>query len=92
MLNINEVTISTETGPSVILEQDFRPTIDRLAKGSRIPAVAAVHLGAAASAVLNSVAGDPDDADAPGAAAQVTANARQPNAPDRSGAFFVVAG
>jgi hypothetical protein len=66
MLSRNEVTIVGEKGPATIAESSFDPSFMRLARGSRIPAVAAVYLGTTADSVLNSVAGDPELADAPG--------------------------
>lgn len=67
MLSRDEVTIITANGgAATVPENNFRPEIDKLAKGSRIPAVAAIFVGTSAASVLHSVAGDPDEADAPG--------------------------
>lgn len=66
MLSLNDVTIVGDKGPVQIAETAFDPSFMLLARGSRIPARAAVYVGTTADAVLNAVAGDPTLADAPG--------------------------
>lgn len=85
-MDSNSVVIVTKDGPTVIPETKFELGTHKLARGSRIPGAVAVELGTTADHVLNSIAGNPDDApDVAVGLIPVAYNPPYPNLPQNFG-------